>query len=59
MDNVRFQGLGEFVQRLHKNGQHYVPIIDAGIKPGSEVFEVFLKNNAFILSAKTQDILIG
>ena len=51
VDNVNYKDLGEFVQKLQKNGQHYVLIIDAGIKLVSEVFDVFKKNNAFILSA--------
>jgi alpha-glucosidase (family GH31 glycosyl hydrolase) len=30
-DPVNFAGLGEFVEDLHKHGQHYIPILDAGV----------------------------
>lgn len=30
-DTVKFKGLPEFVDDLHKQGRHFVPIVDAGI----------------------------
>jgi alpha-glucosidase (family GH31 glycosyl hydrolase) len=30
-DTVKFKGLPEFVDELHKQGRHFVPIVDAGI----------------------------
>ena len=46
----------EFLSRLHKNGQHYVPIVDSNIyapdpKNASDVYEPFERGsskNAFI-----------
>lgn len=30
-DREKFKGLPEFVEELHRNGMHYIPLIDAGV----------------------------
>lgn len=61
IDNVRYKGLGLFVDELHRKGMHWVPIIDAGLK--FDAHDVYFNKgedtNAFIRSAKTNRTLIG
>eukprot|EP00826_Nyctotherus_ovalis_P045551 TRINITY_DN5053_c0_g1_i18.p1 TRINITY_DN5053_c0_g1~~TRINITY_DN5053_c0_g1_i18.p1 ORF type:complete len:797 (+),score=236.90 TRINITY_DN5053_c0_g1_i18:92-2482(+) len=61
VDKKNYEGLGLFVDELHKKGMHWVPIIDAGLKFDSEdkYFKEGETTNAFIKSAKTKKTLIG
>lgn len=52
-DKTRYAGLGDFVSNtLHKNNQHYIPILDAGIAympdMGYKVYDDGVEMNAFI-----------
>jgi len=36
VDPINFKGLADFVDDLHANNQHYIPIINAGIAVRSD-----------------------
>ena len=59
VDPKNYSDLGNFMDFLHSNSMHYVPIIDAGIKYNSEFYYIFKDNEALVMSAETSDVLIG
>jgi alpha-glucosidase (family GH31 glycosyl hydrolase) len=52
--------MNAFIERLHSNGQHYVVIVDPGIKneTGYAAYDEGLKSNSFIKD-KSGDVFIG
>jgi len=60
VDPAHFKDLGKFVQDLHTNGWHYVPIIDAGIAAmkGYAAYEKGLKDDIF-MKTDTGDVFKG
>ncbi|KIY91362.1 hypothetical protein MNEG_16602 [Monoraphidium neglectum] len=51
--NYQPQELAAFIKGLHDNGQHWVPILDAGIPPvpGYPAYEAATKADIFIKDA--------
>lgn len=49
-DPVNYKGLGEFVDYLHSQNKHYIPIIDAGVavRKGYKAYEDGVEQNVFI-----------
>jgi len=61
VDPIRYAGLKEFVNDLHKNMMYWVPIIDAGFKldVNDKYYKLGEERGAFIKSAVTKKTLIG
>eukprot|EP00826_Nyctotherus_ovalis_P008235 TRINITY_DN1212_c0_g5_i2.p1 TRINITY_DN1212_c0_g5~~TRINITY_DN1212_c0_g5_i2.p1 ORF type:complete len:929 (-),score=291.48 TRINITY_DN1212_c0_g5_i2:56-2842(-) len=61
VDPVRYAGLKEFVQDLHRQHMRWVPIIDAGIKKSldDKYYKLGEELGAFIKSAHTGKTLVG
>ena len=61
VDPVRYAGLGDFVNELHKKKMHWVPIIDAGLKyDKNDKYYIYGESQGiFIKSAFTKKTLIG
>ena len=61
VDPIRFRGMKEFVDDLHKKKMHWVPIIDAGLKynVNDKYFKLGEEKGAFIKSAYTKKTLIA
>lgn len=64
VDAKRYKDLGDFVTNtLHKNNQHYIPIIDAGIayKPNSDykIYDEGAKDGVFIMDYTGKNAFIG
>jgi alpha-glucosidase (family GH31 glycosyl hydrolase) len=61
-DPVNFKDLGDFVDNLHKNNQHYIPILDAGVAmrtdAGYKAYDDGVKDDIFIKNANG-DIFTG
>ena len=55
-DKEKFQGLPQFVDELHKQGLHYIPIIDPGIssteKDAYTPYDLGIKMDIFIKNAR-------
>ena len=61
VDPVNYQGLSEFVDNLHNNSQHYIPILDAGVamRKGYEAFEDGVNRDIFIKNFDNQTVYTG
>ena len=61
VDPVRFRGLKEFVDDLHRRKMKWVPIIDAGLKydVNDKYYKLGEENSAFIKSAYTKKTLVA
>jgi len=59
-DHVNFDGLGDWVNGLHDQSMHYIPIIDAGIakREGYEVYEDGVNQDVFI-KIENGDVFTG
>ncbi|KAL3284606.1 hypothetical protein HHI36_018760 [Cryptolaemus montrouzieri] len=62
-DKIKFEGLPTFVEDLHKNGMHYIPLVDPGVS-GSEPIGTYppydegVKMDIFVKNSSDQ-IFIG
>eukprot|EP00826_Nyctotherus_ovalis_P036324 TRINITY_DN320_c0_g2_i1.p1 TRINITY_DN320_c0_g2~~TRINITY_DN320_c0_g2_i1.p1 ORF type:complete len:916 (-),score=286.78 TRINITY_DN320_c0_g2_i1:43-2790(-) len=61
VDPVRYRGLKEFVNELHKKDMRWVPIVDAGIRRADDdkYYKLGEEKGAFIKSARTKRTLVG
>lgn len=61
-DKVNYQGLPAFVEELHKNGRHYIPLVDPGVSAGElqgsyPPYDMGIKMDIFVKNSSGQPFI--
>lgn len=61
-DKVNYEGLPGFVEELHKNGRHYIPLVDPGVSAGElkgsyPPYDMGIKMDIFVKNSSGQPFI--